>query len=118
MSFDPTLRDAALARIRDTIATDASDFPVLLLGDINTAPTEPEFGRFTAGYLDAHAEVGNGPGWTYRPNAFERLGIGLLRIDVVLAGPGLRPVDESTSCPSVGDHCAVIATLEPAAVAR
>ena len=111
VDFDPTERDAALDRIRDTIAADADPSPVLLLGDINTAPTEPAFGRFTAGYRDAHAEVGFGPGWTYRPSRLEPLGIGLIRIDVVLVGAGLRPVAESTVCPPAGDHCAVSATV-------
>jgi hypothetical protein len=61
--------------------------------------------------LDAHAEAGVGPGWTYRPNALEWLGIGLVRIDLVLAGPGLRPVASSVLCPARGDHRAVRATL-------
>ena len=82
-------------------------------GDINTAPTEPEFARFVAGFADAHAEVGVGPGLDVlaRP-ALEGLGIGLIRIDVVLAGPGLRPITEVEACPPVGDHCLVRATVE------
>lgn len=112
IGFDPTVRDAALGRIRGSIdrARTAAE-PVLLLGDINTAPTEPAFARFTAGLRDAHADVGVGPGWTYRPSRLEPLGIGLIRIDVVLTGPGLRPITESTRCPPAGDHCAVIATV-------
>jgi endonuclease/exonuclease/phosphatase (EEP) superfamily protein YafD len=111
LDFDPSDRDAALDRIRDAVATDAVELPVVLLGDINTAPTEPEFGRFMAGYRDAHAEIGQGPGWTYRPDQLEPLGFGLIRIDVVLSGPGLRPTAETTRCPPIGDHCAVIATI-------
>lgn len=112
IGFDPTTRDAALGRIRDDIDEDLTQHePFLLFGDINTAPTEPEFGRFTAGLHDAHAEVGLGPGWSYRPDRFEPLGIGMIRIDVVLTGPGLRPVAETTRCPPAGDHCAVLVTL-------
>ncbi len=112
IGFDPTNRDAALGRISDDLdELRRSDEPVILLGDINTAPTEPEFGRFTAGLIDAHAEVGLGPGWTYRPDALEPLGIGMIRIDVVLTASGLRPVAVSTRCPPAGDHCAVLATL-------
>ena len=112
IGFDPTVRDAALGRVTNTIdRAMTADEPVLLLGDINTAPTEPAFARFTAGLRDAHADVGVGPGWTYRPDLFEPLGIGLIRIDVVLTGPGLRPIAESTRCPPAGDHCAVIATV-------
>ncbi|MGZ8673717.1 MAG: hypothetical protein ACXW0S_04845 [Solirubrobacterales bacterium] len=51
------------------------------------------------------------PQWTYRPDLLEPLGIGLIRIDVALTGPGLRPIAESTRCPPAGDHCAVIATV-------
>lgn len=113
IGFDPTTRDAALSRIRATITRAiAGDEPVLLLGDINTASTEPEFAQFTAGLRDAHAEVGIGPGWTYRPSRLEAIGIGLIRIDVVMTGPGLVPVAESIRCPAVGDHCAVWTTVE------
>jgi len=122
MSYDVAERWAALGRISDAIAADDLGASTLVLGDINTAPTEPEFGRFIARlsaidphalapYRDAHAEVGLGPGWTYRPDALEPLGIGLLRIDVVLTGPGLHPVAETTRCPPAGDHCAVLATV-------
>lgn len=113
IGFDPTTRDAALGRITATLDRAlAGEEPVLVLGDINTASTEPEFARFTARLRDAHIEAGIGPGWTYRPSRLEALGMGLIRIDVVLAGPGLRPVAASTRCPPVGDHCAVLATIE------
>ena len=46
-----------------------------------------------------------------QPDALEPLGIGFLRVDVVLTGPGLRPVAESTVCPTLGDHCAVTASV-------
>jgi endonuclease/exonuclease/phosphatase (EEP) superfamily protein YafD len=104
-------RRASLTAIREEFVETDAAIPTLVIGDINTGPTEPAFGWFTAGLRDAHAEVGAGPGWTYRPDALEPLGIGLLRIDVVLTGPGLRPVAESTVCPSLGDHCAVTASL-------
>ena len=113
VGFDPVNRDISLGRIADDIEDAlAGDMPVLVLGDINTAPTEPAFGTFAAGLRDAHAEVGIGPGWTYRPDLLEPLGIGLIRIDVVFTGPGLRPISESTRCPPAGDHCAVLVTLD------
>jgi endonuclease/exonuclease/phosphatase (EEP) superfamily protein YafD len=111
LAYETSAREAALDAIRDSITADPDPSPVLLLGDINTAPTEPAFGRFIQGYRDAHAEVGFGPGWSYRPDAFEGLGIGLIRIDVILTGAGLRPVAEATVCPPTGDHCAVSATV-------
>lgn len=114
MSLAPDDRDADLARIHDTLAADASGAPLLLLADLNTASTEPAFGRFLAsipGLRDAHAEVGDGPGWTWRPRRFEGLGTGLLRIDVAFTGRGLRPIGTGTDCPTAGDHCAVLATV-------
>jgi vancomycin resistance protein VanJ len=112
IGYDPSTRDAALGRVRTTVDTELrASAPVVVMGDINTAPTEPEFDRFTAGLTDAHATVGLGPGWTYRPNRLEQLGVGLIRIDVVLTGDGLRPVSEGTRCPTTGDHCAVVVTL-------
>ncbi len=111
VTYEVAERQAAHQRILDEIASSDSGPPLLMLGDINTAPTEAEFGRFTTGFTDAHAAVGLGPGWTYRLDQLESLGIGLVRIDVVLSGPGLRPVAETTSCPPAGDHCAVLATL-------
>ncbi len=42
---------------------------------------------------------------------FEPLGIGLLRIDLALAGPGARPIAVDTRCDLPGDHCQLIATF-------
>jgi len=114
VSFDPSSRDAALGRVRDTMAADASGAPLLLLADLDTASTESAFGRFLGsikGLRDSHAEVGYGPGWTWRPAPLEGLGTGLFRIDVAFTGAGLRPISTGTACPSAGDHCAVLATV-------
>jgi hypothetical protein len=58
-----------------------------------------------------HAEIGLGTGWTWRPSRLERLGIGLIRLDMVLVGPGVEPVTIDVLCLSAGDHCAVTARL-------
>ena len=112
VGIDPTERDTLQGDIHAWIdeALDGSE-PVVVLGDFNTAPGEPQFATLTRSLRDAHEEVGLGPGWTYRPNALEWLGIGLVRIDLVLTGPGLRPTATSVACPAHGDHCAVRATL-------
>jgi endonuclease/exonuclease/phosphatase (EEP) superfamily protein YafD len=110
--FDPTERDELNREVRRWIeeALAGSD-PVVVVGDFNTAAGEAQFGPLTAGLRDAHAEAGLGPGWTYRPRALAWLGTGLVRIDLVLAGPGVAPVASTVACPRVGDHCAVVATL-------
>ena len=110
--FDPTERNAELDLIRARVAElEAMGARVLLIGDFNAAPTEPAFGRLTNGLHDAHAEAGLGPGWTWRPARFAFLGIGLLRIDLVLSTSGIRPTRTSIDCPSAGDHCLVEASL-------
>jgi hypothetical protein len=89
----------------------AAGATVLLIGDFNTSPTEPAFGWLTAGLSDAHAAVGLGPGWTYRPSSLEWLGVGLIRLDLILGGPGVIPVSTATDCSRPGDHCLLEATL-------
>jgi endonuclease/exonuclease/phosphatase (EEP) superfamily protein YafD len=112
VGLDPTLRnqrlDAIKRRVDDLVA---AGLPVIVVGDFNTAPTEPAFGRLVDGLVDVHAAVGEGPGWTWRPSRLEFLGIGLLRIDLVLIGPGIAPVSTASSCPAQGDHCLLEATL-------
>lgn len=105
-------RNADLVTIRamvdDAIATGAS---VVLAGDTNTASSEPAFDRLVEGLRDVHRDAGLGPGWTWRPIRLEPLGIGLIRIDVVVGSPDTTPLGIRESCPPVGDHCIVRAEL-------
>lgn len=112
VGFDPSGRDTAHATIRADIDSSMATDDVIVLGDFNTAPTEPAYSRLTAGLVDAHVAVGLGPGWTWRPSRLEFLGFGLLRIDLVLASPGLSPVRSWVDCSHPGDHCLVGATLQ------
>ena len=112
IGYDPTQRNADLGLLRDRVGRlTATGNPALLIGDFNTAPTEAAFARFTAGLHDAHAEVGEGPGWTWRPEPLDFIGIGLLRIDLILSSDGLRPTTTSIDCPTDGDHCLFEARL-------
>jgi endonuclease/exonuclease/phosphatase (EEP) superfamily protein YafD len=105
-SFDPSTRDADLARLRDRVATAIRRGErVVVVGDFNTSPTEAAFRDLVHGLRDVHAEIGAGPGWTWRPGSLEGLGIGLLRIDLALVGPGVRPTDIGEACGLPGDHC-------------
>lgn len=99
-------RDQALERIRARIdAAIAREETVVVLGDFNVAPTEPAFKDLVDGLRDAHGEVGQGPGWTWRPSRFEAFGIGLLRIDLAIGSPDLAPVSVVEHCGRIGDHC-------------
>ena len=110
--YDPARRDQAIARVRDRIdAALERDDLVIVVGDYNVTPTEPAYRDLVEGLRDVHTDAGLGPGWTWRPKRVEPLGIGLLRIDYVFAGPGLEPVSSSVRCPPTGDHCLVISRI-------
>ena len=106
VAFDASERDRALQAIRARVdAAIGRGESVVVLGDFNVAPDEPGYRDLVAGLHDAHAEVGQGPGWTWRPSRFEGTGIGLLRIDLALSGPNLPPVAAREHCGLPGDHC-------------
>lgn len=110
--YDVTDRDADLARLRARIdAAIGRGERVMLLGDMNTTPTEPGFGMLVAGLRDAHAEVGLGPGWTWRPQALVPLDLGIVRIDVVVTSRDLAPIESHEVCLPVSDHCQLWATI-------
>lgn len=112
IGFDASQRDADLDTIRQRIdGRIAAGQPVILLGDLNTAASEPVFDRFVAGLREVHRAVGEGPGWTWRPIRLEFLGFGLIRIDHVVTSPDIESLGIATSCPPIGDHCLVEAGL-------
>lgn len=104
-------RDDDVAAIRK--AVDALDDPAsaLVVGDLNGTSQEPGLASLRQGLVDAHEAVGIGPGFTWRPDGVEPLGIGVLRIDHVLSGAWLRPVGTNVDCTVVGDHCRLLVTL-------
>lgn len=111
-SFDGAHRDAAIGAIRERVdALLAAGERVLMIGDYNVTPTEEGYRLLTDGLLDAHAEAGNGTGWTWRPRRFAGAGIGLIRIDYVLGSPELKPIETDLQCDVPGDHCMLIARL-------
>ena len=112
IGIDVRQRNADLDLIRARVdAQSAAGAPVLLVGDLNTATSEPAFDRLVRGLRDVHGEVGFGTGWTWRPSRLELLGIGLLRIDHVIGSAVVVPVSIGGSCPPVGDHCLVRAEV-------
>lgn len=106
IGFDSNKRDDSLRRIRtrieDAIGRGES---VIVLGDLNATPFEPGYLELADGMHDAHAEVGIGPGWTWRPNRLEWAGMGVIRIDHALSSPRIRPVSAAERCDRPGDHC-------------
>jgi endonuclease/exonuclease/phosphatase family metal-dependent hydrolase len=113
VSFDARQRDLQLLRVRNLAgyAIDRGE-TVVVLGDFNAAPTEAGYRELTTGLRDAHLEVGKGPGWTWRPSRLEWTGLGFLRIDLALSGPGARPISVEEHCGLPGDHCQLQATFQ------
>jgi vancomycin resistance protein VanJ len=110
--LDVTRRNADLERIRSRMdAAISAGSAAIVLGDLNTASSEPAFDRFIAGLRDVHAEVGEGTGWSWRPSSLEFLGIGLVRIDVIVVSTDLTPRSVGEICPAAGDHCLVRAAI-------
>jgi len=117
IALDSAKRDSSLEDIRAWIdAAIARGETVAVLGDFNVAPTEPAHAALVDGLHDAHAEVGQGPGWTWRPSSLEWMRMGLLRIDHALSSPDLAPVSITEDCSRPGDHCIVEAWFSLASV--
>jgi vancomycin resistance protein VanJ len=106
-------RDEAIAMLRPRIdAALAAGDRLLVLGDFNTASSEAEYSVLTAGLRDTQVEVGEGPGWTWRPTRLTFLPFGLLRIDLQLTAGAIRPVSTSIDCSLPGDHCRLFGDYE------
>lgn len=117
--LESTERNAHLDKIRREMNAEIGrGLPVILLGDLNTAASEPAFDRFVDGLRDVHEEVGFGPGWTWRPSRLEFLGVGLVRIDHVVVSADIVPVNIRVACPPAGDHCLVSARIAIEAATR
>jgi endonuclease/exonuclease/phosphatase (EEP) superfamily protein YafD len=113
LGYDPTTRDVEISSVRSRIeAALAAGDRLLVLGDYNTTPSEPEYSVLAAGLRDTHVEVGQGPGWTWRPSRLTFLPFGFLRIDLQLSAGAIRPVSTSIDCSLPGDHCRLFGDYE------
>jgi endonuclease/exonuclease/phosphatase (EEP) superfamily protein YafD len=112
VSLNTHARDDDVAAIRESL--DALDDPAsaLVVGDLNGTSQEPGLASLRQGLVDAHEAAGIGPGFTWRPDGVEPLGVGVLRIDHVLSGAWLRPVETRVDCSVVGDHCRLLVSLD------
>ena len=113
VDLDTRPRDDGIAHIRSIVDGElAAGADVLLIGDFNITEREPAYGELARGLWDAHAEVGQGPGFTWRHQRLKHLPIGILRIDYAFAGGRFRPVASSVDCTPLGsDHCLIRAAF-------
>jgi endonuclease/exonuclease/phosphatase family metal-dependent hydrolase len=113
LTYDPTHRDDVIASLRTRIdAALSAGERLLVLGDFNTSPTEPEYAVLAAGLRDTHVEVGEGPGTTWRPSRLTFLPIAFLRIDLHLTAGAIRPASTWIDCSLPGDHCRLSADYQ------
>lgn len=113
IGYDPWLRDAEIVSIRTRIdASLARGERLLVLGDFNTASSEPEYAVLTQGLRDTQVQVGEGPGWTWRPSRFTFLPVAFLRIDLQLSAGQILPASTSIDCSLPGDHCRLFGDYE------
>lgn len=113
IDYNPSDRDAEIATVRERIDTAlAAGERLLVLGDYNTTSTEPEYAILTHGLRDTHVEVGEGPGWTWRPSRFTFLPVAFLRIDLQLTAGPILPASTSVDCSLPGDHCRLFGDYE------
>jgi vancomycin resistance protein VanJ len=113
VAYDTADREADVAALREPVqAALSAGERLLVVGDFNTTPSEAEYGVITAGLRDTHVEVGEGPGWTWRPSLLAFLGVGFMRIDLQLTGGPIRPASTWTDCSLAGDHCRLFGSYE------
>lgn len=112
IDFDASQRDDSIAAVRAFLDGASPADHRLLLGDFNVTDREPAYRDLSMGLVDAHAEVGQGTGSSWRPARLKHLALGIVRIDFVFSSPGLRPTSISTDCtPRGSDHCLIVASL-------
>ncbi len=107
VGFEPGGRDDALRAIRSRIDEALGRHERLtVVGDFNVTDREPGYTDLASGLLDAHREVGQGTGSTWRPDRMKFLPFGVLRIDYLFGGGGIVPIAIGEDCTPRGtDHC-------------
>ncbi|MEP6560039.1 MAG: endonuclease/exonuclease/phosphatase family protein [Nakamurella sp.] len=101
---DTAARDAAIIELRDLVAADTAP-RVLVVGDLNTAGTDPTLTALTAQMADSREAVRGGFGFTW-PATFP-----LTRPDHVL-GKSLTPVSDQVLAAAGSDHRGVLVGLD------
>ena len=113
VDFNPKERKLDIARLRKLIDPVLySGERLLMLGDFNTAPSDPENGVLSKGLRDTHVQVGEGPGWTWRPDRLAFLPMAFVRIDRQFTAGRIFPASTSVDCSLPGDHCRLFGAYE------
>ena len=94
-----------LAQVEAILQQAEGGLPTVLLGDLNARPDSAEYARITESFDDVWAAVGQGPGHTF--DALEPH----MRIDYILTGAGVRPVNARLVRTPASDHLPVVAEL-------
>jgi endonuclease/exonuclease/phosphatase (EEP) superfamily protein YafD len=110
-ALDTRARDEDVEAIAAAVGALEEPDAALVVGDLNGVWTEPGLEPLRELTEDAHEVAGSGPGFTWRPDPLEFLGVGVLRIDHLLTGGRLRPIETSLDCRAVGDHCRLLVRL-------
>jgi endonuclease/exonuclease/phosphatase family metal-dependent hydrolase len=100
-------RDAEIARVLALAEpARARGEPVLVIGDFNVTDREPAYRALVDGFTDAHAAAGWGTGSSWKGPLLVWAPLALIRIDYLLAGPGVAPRAMDVDCrPTGSDHC-------------
>jgi endonuclease/exonuclease/phosphatase family metal-dependent hydrolase len=97
-------RQLQAAAILDEISR--SDTSMILLGDLNARPDDPEIVLLLSELVDAWTQAGLGPGYTYSaPTPYAR-------IDYVLHSGGILTRVAAVLATDVSDHLPVVATVD------
>lgn len=114
--YDPTNRDISIGWLRERVRSSLdTGRPMALLGDFNATDREIAYEELSDGPTDSYRAAGSGWGHTWRPPIVAGLPFGLLRLDLVLTGPGVIPITSEPDCaPRGSDHCIldVVAVVE------
>lgn len=97
-------RELQVAAILDRVVE--LDGPVILTGDLNAEPDDPELAPLFGVFEDAWDLAGEGDGYTFRSTAPTK------RIDFVLVTPGIEVTAAEVPATEASDHLPVVAELE------
>ncbi len=113
--LDVSKRGQDIDTILPRAVYDATQHPVLLLGDFNMTPNTADYGRVTQFFTDSHQAVGHGLGHTFPADHYGRVSDWLpplARLDYVFHDPDWQALDAKV-WPTAGgsDHHPVWARL-------